>query len=88
MVSNLGHLWSHTEPKIGSLLLTDLSAVNVCEIVDRMLLERMQDMVKKYLIMLHLIIRAAHARGLNKHNIARDVRLGRSVAAIPRRPQD
>jgi len=80
-----GHVKNHIEPKIGSLLLTELSAVHVREFLDRMLTDSTRAMAKKCLTTLRSIISAAQERGLIQHNVARDVKLRRSERHDPER---
>lgn len=80
-----GHVKNHIEPKIGHLLLTDLSAVHVRDFLDRMLQDSTRAMAKKCLTTLRSIISAAQERGLVLHNVARDVKLRRSERHDPDR---
>lgn len=80
-----GHLKNHIEPKIGHLLLTEFSAVDVREFLDAMLLDSTRAMAKKCLTTLRSIISAAQERGLVLHNVARDVKLRRSERHDPDR---
>lgn len=73
-----GHVKNHIEPKIGYLLLTELSAVHVRDFLDAMLRDSTRAMAKKCLTTLRSIISAAQERGLVQHNVARDVKLRRS----------
>lgn len=78
-------LRNHIEPKIGDLLLIDLSAVKVREFLDAMLRDSTRVMAKKCLTTLRSIISAAQERGLVQHNVARDVKLRRSERHEPDR---
>lgn len=80
-----GHVRNHIEPKIGHLLLTSLSAVNVRDFLDGMLRDSTRAMAKKCLTTLRSIISAAQERGLVLHNVARDVKLRRSERHEPER---
>lgn len=80
-----GHVKNHIEPKIGHLLLTEFSAVNVREFLDGMLRDSTRAMAKKCLTTLRSIISAAQERGLVLHNVARDVKLRRSERHDPDR---
>lgn len=80
-----GHVSNHIEPKIGHLLLSDLSAVHVREFLDCMLCSSTRAMAKKCLTTLRSIISAAQERGLVLHNVARDVKLRRSERHEPDR---
>lgn len=76
---------NHIEPKIGYLLLTKLSAVDVRDFLDRMLRDSTRAMAKKCLTTLRSIIGAAQERGHVLHNVARDVKLRRSERHEPDR---
>lgn len=80
-----GHVRNHIEPKIGHLLLAQLSAVDVRSFLDSMLLTSTRAMAKKCLTTLRSIISAAQERGLVLHNVARDVKLRRSERHDPDR---
>jgi integrase len=80
-----GHVKNHIEPKIGYLLLTELSAVHVRDFLDRMLVDSTRAMAKKCLTTLRSIISAAQERGFVQHNVARDVKLRRSERHDPNR---
>ena len=80
-----GHVKNHIEPKIGYLLLRDLSAVHVRDFLDGMLRDSTRAMAKKCLTTLRSIISAAQERGLVQHNVARDVKLRRSERHDPDR---
>ncbi|NCP24625.1 MAG: site-specific integrase [Erythrobacter sp.] len=80
-----GHVKNHIEPKIGYLLLTELSAVHVRDFLDAMLRDSTRAMAKKCLTTLRSIISAAQERGLVQHNVARDVKLRRSERHDPDR---
>lgn len=80
-----GHVKNHIEPKIGHLLLKELTAVNVRDFLDRMLRDSTRAMAKKCLTTLRSIISAAQERGLVLHNVARDVKLRRSERHDPER---
>ncbi len=80
-----GHVKNHIEPKIGHLLLTRLSAVDVRDFLDCMLRDSTRAMAKKCLTTLRSIISAAQERGLVLHNVARDVKLRRSERHDPDR---
>lgn len=80
-----GHVRNHIEPKIGHLLLKDLSAVHVREFLDCMLRDSTRAMAKKCLTTLRSIISAAQERGMVLHNVARDVKLRRSERHDPDR---
>jgi integrase len=73
-----GHVKNHIEPKIGHLLLRELSAPDVREFLDAMLQDSTRAMAKKCLTTLRSIISAAQERGLVQHNVARDVKLRRA----------
>lgn len=80
-----GHVKNHIEPKIGDLLLRELTAVQVRGFLDRMLVDSTRAMAKKCLTTLRSIISAAQERGLVQHNVARDVKLRRSERHEPDR---
>lgn len=80
-----GHVRNHIEPKIGHLLLAQLSAVDVRSFLDSMLVSSTRAMAKKCLTTLRSIISAAQERGLVLHNVARDVKLRRSDRHDPER---
>lgn len=80
-----GHVKNHIEPKIGHLLLTDLSAVHVREFLDDMLRDSTRAMAKKCLTTLRSIVSAAQERGLVLQNVARDVKLRRAERHEPDR---
>ncbi|MBX7502427.1 site-specific integrase [Qipengyuania sp. YG27] len=80
-----GHVKNHIEPKIGYLMLTELSAVHVRDFLDAMLRDSTRAMAKKCLTTLRSIISAAQERGLVHHNVARDVKLRRSERHDPDR---
>ncbi len=79
------HVKHHIEPKIGDLLLNELSAVHVRDFLDGMLRDSTRAMAKKCLTTLRSIISAAQERGLVMHNVARDVKLRRSERHDPDR---
>jgi len=85
MHSYRGHVRNHIEPKIGHLLLEDLSAPDVREFLDGMLESSTRAMAKKCLTSLRSIISEAQQRGLVQHNVARDVKLRRSDRHDPER---
>ena len=80
-----GHVKNHIEPKMGHLLLGELTAVHVRDFLDRMLLDSTRAMAKKCLTTLRSIISVAQERGLVQHNVARDVKLRRSERHDPDR---
>lgn len=80
-----GHVKNHIEPKIGHLLLAELSAVNVRDFLDHMLRDSTRAMTKKCLTTLRSIISAAQERGQVLHNVARDVKLRRAERHEPDR---
>lgn len=80
-----GHVTNHIEPKIGHLLLKDLSAVHVRCFLDEMLRDSTRAMAKKCLTTLRSIISAAQEQGHILHNVARDVKLRRSERHDPDR---
>lgn len=80
-----GHVKNHIEPKMGHLLLSQLSAVDVRDFLDAMLRDSTRAMAKKCLTTLRSIISAAQERGLVQHNVARDVKLRRSERHDPDR---
>ena len=80
-----GHVKNHIEPKMGHLLLKELSAVDVRDFLDSMLLDSTRAMAKKCLTTLRSIISAAQERGVVQHNVARDVKLRRSERHDPDR---
>ncbi|QPD00384.1 site-specific integrase [Qipengyuania soli] len=80
-----GHVKNHIEPKIGHLLLKELSAPNVRDFLDAMLQDSTRAMAKKCLTTLRSIISAAQERGLVQHNVARDVKLRRADRHAPDR---
>lgn len=80
-----GHVKNHIEPKIGYLLLKELSAVDVRNFLDQMLRDSTRAMTKKCLTTLRSIISCAQERGLVQHNVARDVKLRRSERHDPDR---
>lgn len=75
MHSYRGHVRNHIEPKIGELLLKDLSVADVREFLDTMLVESTRAMAKKCLTTLRSIINASIERGLVAHNVAREAKL-------------
>ena len=80
-----GHVRNHIEPKMGHLLLKQLSAVDVRDFLDHMLRDSTRAMAKKCLTTLRSIISAAQERGLVQHNVARDVKLRRAERHDPDR---
>lgn len=78
-------LRNHIEPKIGHLLLSQLSAVDVRNFLDTMLRDSSRAMAKKCLTTLRSIISAAQERALVLHNVARDVKLRRADRHAPER---
>lgn len=80
-----GHVKNHIEPKMGHLLLTQLSAVDVRDFLDAMLRDSTRPMAKKCLTTLRSIISTAQERGIVQHNVARDVKLRRSERHDPDR---
>ena len=80
-----GHVKNHIEPKMGHLLLTQLSAVDVRDFLDAMLRDSTRPMAKKCLTTLRSIISIAQERGIVQHNVARDVKLRRSERHDPDR---
>ena len=80
-----GHVKNHIEPKMGHLLLNQLSAVDVRDFLDAMLRDSTRAMAKKCLTTLRSIISAAQERGLVQHNVARDVKLRRTERRDPDR---
>ncbi|MBX7514912.1 site-specific integrase [Qipengyuania sp. GH38] len=80
-----GHVKNHIEPKIGHLLLNELSAPDVREFLDAMLQDSTRAMAKKCLTTLRSIISAAQERGLVQHNVAREVKLRRADRHSPDR---
>lgn len=80
-----GHVKNHIEPKIGYLLLKELTAVDVRNFLDQMLRDSTRAMTKKCLTTLRSIISCAQERGLVQHNVARDVKLRRSERHDPDR---
>lgn len=80
-----GHVKNHIEPKIGHLLLKDLSAVDVRSFLDHMLRDSTRAMAKKCLTTLRSIISSAQERGAVLHNVARDVKLRRAERHDPER---
>lgn len=85
MHSYRGHVRNHIEPKIGHLLLSELSAVDVREFLDSMLVDSTRAMAKKCLTTLRSIISEAQQRDLIQHNVAREVKLRRSDRHDPER---
>lgn len=79
------HVKHHIEPKIGYLLLNELTAVHVRDFLDGMLRDSTRAMAKKCLTSLRSIISTAQERGLVMHNVARDVKLRRSERHDPDR---
>lgn len=80
-----GHVKNHIEPKMGHLLLAQISAVDVRDFLDAMLRDSTRAMAKKCLTTLRSIISAAQERGLVQHNVARDVKLRRTERHDPDR---
>ena len=80
-----GHVKNHIEPKMGHLLLTQLSPVHVRDFLDAMLRDSTRAMAKKCLTTLRSIISAAQERGLVQHKVARDVKLRRTERHDPDR---
>ena len=80
-----GHVKNHIEPKIGDLLLKELSAVHVRDFLDAMLRDSTRAMAKKCLTSLRSIISAAQERGLVLHNVARDIKPRRADRHDPDR---
>lgn len=80
-----GHVKNHIEPKMGHLLLTQLSAVDVRDFLDAMLRDSTRPMAKKCLTTLRSIISTAQEHGIVQHNVARDVKLRRSERHDPDR---
>lgn len=85
MHSYRGHVRNHIEPKIGQLLLKELTVTDVREFLDTMLVESTRAMAKKCLTTLRSIINAAIERGLVAHNVAREAKLRRSSRHDPDR---
>jgi integrase len=85
MHSYRGHVKNHIEPKMGQLLLKDLTVANVRDFLDTMLLESTRAMAKKCLTTLRSIINAAIERGLVGHNVAREAKLRRTSRHDPDR---
>lgn len=72
------HLNVHIVPRLGHILLSDLTAVDVRNFLDAMLRESTRAMAKKCLTSLRSLISDAQGRGYIQHNVARDVKLRRS----------
>ncbi|GAM07057.1 tyrosine-type recombinase/integrase [Novosphingobium sp. MBES04] len=85
MHSYRGHVRNHIEPKMGGLLLADLTVAHVRDFLDTMLIESTRAMAKKCLTTLRSIINAAIERGLVAHNVAREAKLRRSRRHDPDR---
>lgn len=73
-----GHVSHHIEPKIGTLLLSELTTATVREFLDEMLEQSSRAMTIKALASLRSILSEAQTRGFIEHNVAREVRLRRS----------
>jgi integrase len=73
-----GHFRHHIEPKIGDLLLSELTSASVREFLDEMLETSSRAMTQKVLQSLRAILAEAQTRGLVERNVARDVKLKRS----------
>lgn len=85
MHSYRGHVRNHIEPKMGQLLLKELTVADVREFLDTMLIESTRAMAKKCLTTLRSIINAAIERGLVAHNVAREAKLRRTSRHDPDR---
>lgn len=72
-----GHFRHHIEPKIGCLLLSELTRADVEDFMDDMLDSSSMAMTKKALASLRSILTHAQSRGWIEHNFARDVKLPR-----------
>jgi len=72
-----GHFTHHIEPKIGDLLLQNVTRADVEEFLDDMLDSSSKMMTKKVLASLRSILTHAQSRGWIEHNYARDVKLPR-----------
>lgn len=80
-----GHVRNHIEPKIGQLLLKELTVADVRDFLDAMLVESTRAMAKKCLTTLRSMINAAIERGLVAHNVAREAKLRRTSRHDPDR---
>lgn len=80
-----GHVRNHIEPKMGKLLLKELTVADVREFLDTMLSESTRAMAKKCLTTLRSMINAAIERGLVAHNVAREAKLRRTSRHDPDR---
>jgi integrase len=85
MHSYRGHLKNHIEPKIGHLLLNELTAADVRQFLDDMLADSTRAMAKKCLTTLRSIISASQERGHVSSNVAREIKLRRSQRHDPER---
>lgn len=83
MHSYRGHLRNHIEPKIGHLLLNELTAADVRQFLDDMLADSTRAMAKKCLTTLRSIISASQERGHVSSNVAREIKLRRSQRHDP-----
>lgn len=72
-----GHARHHIEPKIGDLLLSELTPLAVQDFLDDMLEAGSRAMTIKVLASLRSMLSVAQARGMVPHNVARDVKLRR-----------
>jgi integrase len=83
MHSYRGHLKNHIEPKIGHLLLNELTAADVRQFLDDMLADSTRAMAKKCLTTLRSIISCAQERDYVTSNVAREIKLRRSQRHDP-----
>ncbi|MEP1422796.1 MAG: site-specific integrase [Erythrobacter sp.] len=83
MHSYRGHVRNHIEPKMGHLLLNELSAHDVREFLDSMLEDSSRAMAKKCLTTLRSIISCAQERDHVSSNVAREIKLRRSQRHDP-----
>lgn len=72
-----GHVRHHIEPKIGDLLLSELTPLGVQDFLDEMLETGTRAMTIKVLASLRSILSVAQSRGMVDRNVARDVKLRR-----------
>lgn len=73
-----GHITHHIEPKIGDLLLEELTTATIRDFLDDMLEVSSRSMTIKVLASLRSILSEAQTRDLIEHNVAREVKLRRA----------
>ena len=79
------HIKHHIVPKIGSIILTDLTAADVRQFLDDILRDSTRSNAKKSLTSLRSLISEAQERGYVQHNVAREVKLRQSQRHDPER---